>query len=288
MQLLDGKALSQKIKLQIKEDVTKRAASGGIIPHLCAILVGNDPASETYVRNKILSCEEIGYKSTMFRYDTSITEEELLAKIEEINNDASIHGLLVQLPLPKHIDVSKVVEKVDYRKDVDGFHPMNIGRMAKNMPCALPATPYGILKILEEYKIETKGKNCVVVGRSQIVGSPISILMSRPGYPGNATVTVCHSHTKDLASFTREADIIIAAVGVPELIKENMVKEGAVIIDVGMNRIEDATRKSGFRLVGDVAFDEVKDKCSFITPVPGGVGPMTIACLLLNTLQAAS
>ena len=288
MQLLDGKALSQKIKLQIKEDVTKRAASGGIIPHLCAILVGNDPASETYVRNKILSCEEIGYKSTMFRYDTSITEEELLAKIEEINNDASIHGLLVQLPLPKHIDVSKVVEKVDYRKDVDGFHPMNIGRMAKNMPCALPATPYGILKILEEYKIETKGKNCVVVGRSQIVGSPISILMSRPGYPGNATVTVCHSHTKDLASFTREADIIIAAVGVPELIKENMVKEGAVIIDVGMNRIEDATRKSGFRLVGDVAFEEVKDKCSFITPVPGGVGPMTIACLLLNTLQAAS
>ncbi len=288
MQLLDGKALSQKIKLQIKEDVAKRAASGGIIPHLCAILVGNDPASETYVRNKILSCEEIGYKSTMFRYDTSITEEELLAKIEEINNDESIHGLLVQLPLPKHIDVSKVVEKVDYRKDVDGFHPMNIGRMAKNMPCALPATPYGILKILEEYKIETKGKNCVVVGRSQIVGSPISILMSRPGYPGNATVTVCHSHTKDLASFTREADIIIAAVGVPELIKENMVKEGAVIIDVGMNRIEDATRKSGFRLVGDVAFDEVKDKCSFITPVPGGVGPMTIACLLLNTLQAAS
>ena len=288
MQILDGKALSIKIKNQIKEEVSRKKDSGASIPHLCAILVGNDPASETYVRNKIKSCEEIGFKSSLFRYESSISEAELLHQIDVINNDPDIHGLLVQLPLPKHIDVSKVVEKIDYRKDVDGFHPMNIGRMAKNLPCALPATRYGILKILEEYNIETKGKNCVVVGRSQIVGSPISILMSRPAYPGNATVTVCHSHTIDLASYTRKADIIIAAVGIPQLIKADMVKEGAVIIDVGMNRIDDASKKSGFRLVGDVDFDEVKDKCSYITPVPGGVGPMTIACLLLNTLQATN
>ena len=288
MKLIDGKALSQKIKLQLKDEVDKRKANGKKTPHLCAILVGHDGGSETYVASKIKSCEEIGFGSSLFRYENTITEAELLAKIEEINADNSIDGLLVQLPLPKHIDVSKVVEAVDYRKDVDGFHPMNIGRMAKNLPCSLPATPYGILKLLEEYQIETKGKHCVVVGRSHIVGSPISILMSRPTNPGNATVTICHSATPNLEYFTRNADIIIAAVGIPELIKADMVKEGVVIIDVGTNRVVDETRKSGFRLLGDVDFESVKDKCSYITPVPGGVGPMTIASLMLNTLNATA
>jgi methylenetetrahydrofolate dehydrogenase (NADP+)/methenyltetrahydrofolate cyclohydrolase len=286
MQLLDGKALSEKIKSEIKSEVDTIINEGSRPPHLCAMLVGHDPASETYVRNKITSCEDIGFKSSLIRFGEDISEAVLLAKIEEVNNDKGIDGLIVQLPLPKHIDFSKIIEAIDYRKDVDGFHPINIGRMAKNLPCTLPATPYGILKLLEEYKIETSGKNCVVIGRSQIVGSPISILMSRAAYPGNATVTVCHSKTRNLEFYTRNADIIIAAVGLPELIKKDMVKQGVVIIDVGMNRIEDSSRKSGFRLVGDVAFEEVKDKCSYITPVPGGVGKMTIACLLLNTLHA--
>lgn len=286
MQLIDGKLVSGKIKQEIKAEVEKRKEKGLKIPHLVAILVGENPASQTYVSNKIKSCEEVGFKSTLFRYEASITEAELLAKIEEINADADFDGLLVQLPLPKHIDVSKVIETIDYRKDVDGFHPVNIGRMAKNLPATLPATPYGILKLIEHYNIETSGKNCVVIGRSQIVGSPISILMSRSGYPGDATVTLCHSRTKNLEEFTRKADIIIAAVGIPNLVKADMVKEGVAIIDVGMNRIEDSSKKSGFRLVGDVDFESVKDKCSYITPVPGGVGPMTIACLMLNTLQA--
>jgi methylenetetrahydrofolate dehydrogenase (NADP+) / methenyltetrahydrofolate cyclohydrolase len=286
MQLLDGKLVSGKIKQEIKAEVDKRKEKGLKIPHLAAMLVGENPASQTYVSNKIKSCEEVGFKSTLFRYEETITEAELLAKIEEINADADIDGLLVQLPLPKQIDVSKVIETIDYRKDVDGFHPINIGRMAKNLPATLPATPYGILKLIEHYNIETSGKNCVVIGRSQIVGSPISILMSRSGYPGDATVTLCHSRTKNLEQFTRNADIIIAAVGIPNLVKADMVKDGAAVIDVGMNRIEDSSKKSGFRLVGDVDFESVKEKCSFITPVPGGVGPMTIACLMLNTLQA--
>ncbi|MCX6352234.1 MAG: bifunctional methylenetetrahydrofolate dehydrogenase/methenyltetrahydrofolate cyclohydrolase FolD [Bacteroidetes bacterium] len=285
MQLLDGKSLSTKLKTHIKTEVDSLTSTGKRAPHLVAILIGANPASETYVAAKIKSCEEVGFQSTLYRYDASITEAELLQKINEINADSSIDGLLVQLPLPKHINETKVVETVDYRKDVDGFHPTNIGRMAKGLPCTLPATPYGILKLLEEYKIETAGKHCVVIGRSHIVGSPMSILMARNDYPGNATVTICHSKTKDLSSFTRNADIIIAAVGIPQMLKADMVKDGVVIVDVGTNRIEDATKKSGFRLVGDVDFDSVKDKCSYISPVPGGVGPMTIAALLLNTLD---
>lgn len=287
MQILDGKALSGKIKTELREKVESRKKEGRKTPHLSAILIGNDPASETYISNKIKSCEEAGFQSTLFRYEAGITEDELLGKIKEINENEDIDGLIVQLPLPKHIDVVKVIETIDYRKDVDGFHPVNIGRMVKGLPAFLPATPYGILKLLEHYQIETSGKNCVVIGRSQIVGTPMSILMSRDGYPGNATVTLCHSRTKDLLSHVKQADIVISAVGRPKTVTAEMVKEGAVVIDVGINRVEDPTRKSGYRLAGDVDFDAVKDKCSYITPVPGGVGPMTIACLLLNTYQAA-
>ncbi|RYD80380.1 MAG: bifunctional 5,10-methylene-tetrahydrofolate dehydrogenase/5,10-methylene-tetrahydrofolate cyclohydrolase, partial [Sphingobacteriales bacterium] len=285
--LLDGKNLSNIIKQELNAKVEARKKEGKKIPHLSAILVGEDPASETYIRNKILSCEQAGFESSLFQYKSYITEQELLQKIAEINADDTIDGLIVQLPLPKHIDVVKVIESIDYTKDVDGFHPINIGRMAKGLRGFLPATPYGIIKLIEHYNIETKGKHCVVVGRSQIVGSPVSILMSRDGYPGNATVTLCHRHTEDLKSHTLTADIIISAVGQPGLITKDMVKDGAVIIDVGTTRVEDASKKSGFRLSGDVDFEQVKDKTSYITPVPGGVGPMTIACLLLNTMQAA-
>jgi methylenetetrahydrofolate dehydrogenase (NADP+)/methenyltetrahydrofolate cyclohydrolase len=287
MQILDGKALSIQIKSELRKKVEQRVTEGRKTPHLSAILVGNDPASETYISNKIRSCEEAGFQSSLFRYEAKISEADLLKKITEINENKDIDGLIVQLPLPKHIDVVKVIETIDYKKDVDGFHPVNIGRMVKGLPSFLPATPYGILKLLEHYKIETSGKNCVVIGRSQIVGTPMSILMSRDGYPGNATVTLCHSKTKDLKSHVQQADIVICAVGRAKTVTADMVKEGGVIVDVGMNRVEDSSRKSGYRLVGDVDYDEVKDKCSFITPVPGGVGPMTIACLLLNTYQAA-
>ena len=287
MQLLDGKALSEKIRLEIKLEVEKRKAEGKKVPHLSAILVGNDPASETYVGSKIKACHEIGFGSSLFRFPSTISEEQLLAKISEINGESEIDGLIVQLPLPKHVSVQKVVEATDYRKDVDGFHPINIGRMAKGLQAMISATPFGIIKLLEHYKIQTEGKHCVVVGRSQIVGSPISILMSRDAYPGNATVTLCHSRTKNLKEMTLQADILIAATGKPGMVTADMVKEGVAIIDVGTTRVPDATKKSGFRLRGDVDFENVKNKCSYITPVPGGVGPMTIIGLLLNTLQAA-
>lgn len=287
MQLLDGKALSDQIKNELREKSEARKKQGKKVPHLSAILVGHDPASETYVSSKIRSCEEVGFASSLFRYESDITEEALLNKIRDINANDDIDGLIVQLPLPKHIDVSKVIETTDYRKDVDGFHPINIGRMAKGLPGFLPATPNGIMKLISHYNIETAGKECVVIGRSQIVGSPVSILMARDTYPGNATVTLCHRHTKNLKEHTLRADIIISAVGSPGMVTADMVKEGAVIIDVGTTRVEDPTRKSGFRLRGDVDFENVAPKCSYITPVPKGVGPMTIVSLLMNTLQAA-
>jgi methylenetetrahydrofolate dehydrogenase (NADP+)/methenyltetrahydrofolate cyclohydrolase len=287
MQILDGKALSGKIKSELRSKVEQRIAEGLNVPHLSAILVGHDAPSETYISNKIRSCEEAGFQSTLYRYEDNISEAELLDKIREINENPGIDGLIVQLPLPKHIDVVKVIETIDHRKDVDGFHPINIGRMVKGLKAFLPATPYGILKLLEHYGVETAGKNCVVIGRSQIVGTPMSILMSRDANPGNATVTLCHSRTKNLKEHVLQADIVICAVGRKDTVTGDMVKEGAVVVDVGMNRIEDSTRKSGYRLVGDVDYESVKHKTSWITPVPGGVGPMTIACLLLNTYQAA-
>lgn len=286
MQLLDGKAVSAAIRAQLKEQVEVRKKEGKKVPHLAAILVGDDPASHTYVNSKIKACEEVGYYSSLFRFDSDLTEEMLLEKVQEINEDDDIDGLIVQLPLPRHIDVSKVIETTDYRKDVDGFHPVNIGRMVKGLPCLLPATPAGILKLISHYNIETAGMNCAVIGRSQIVGMPMSILMGRDAYPGNCSVTLCHRYTKDLKSVLLEADLIISAVGSPGLITEDMVKEGAVVIDVGTTRVPDASKKSGFRLRGDVDFEKVAPKCSYITPVPGGVGPMTIVSLLLNTMQA--
>jgi methylenetetrahydrofolate dehydrogenase (NADP+) / methenyltetrahydrofolate cyclohydrolase len=287
MQILDGKALSDLIKAQLKEKVTARVAAGKKRPHLAAILVGNDGGSETYVASKIRSCEEIGYASTLIRLENTITEAELLDQIKKINDNPDIDGLIVQLPLPKHMDVEKVIEATDPNKDVDGFHPVNVGRMVQGLPCFLPATPNGIMKILEHYKIDTVGKECVVIGRSDIVGTPMSILMSRNTNPGNATVSLCHSKTKNLKEHCLNADIIIAATGKPGMITADMVKEGAVVIDVGTTRVPDATKKSGFRLSGDVDFANVSPKCSYITPVPGGVGPMTIASLMMNTLIAA-
>jgi len=288
MQLLDGKALSDLIKSQIKEKVSQRVIDGKKQPHLAAILVGNDGGSETYVGSKIRSCEEIGYKSTLLRFEDTITEAELLDQIKKVNANSDIDGLIVQLPLPKHISVEKVIESTDPEKDVDGFHPVNIGRMVQGLPCFLPATPNGIMKILEHYKIDTAGKECVVIGRSDIVGTPVSILMSRNTNPGNATVTLCHSKTKNLKEHVLNADIIISATGKPNSVTADMVKDGAVVIDVGTTRVPDASKKNGFRLSGDVDFVNVSPKCSYITPVPGGVGPMTIASLMLNTLQAAS
>jgi methylenetetrahydrofolate dehydrogenase (NADP+)/methenyltetrahydrofolate cyclohydrolase len=254
---------------------------------LVAILVGNDGGSETYVASKMKNCEKVGFKSSLFRYDNSVTEAELLSKIEEINQDDDVDGLIVQLPLPKHIDPEKVTEKIDHRKDVDGFHPINLGRMMRNLPCFIPATPYGILLMLEEYKIETAGKHCVVVGRSNIVGSPMSILMARNASPGNCTVTLTHSKTKNLEEIVQSADIVVAAIGRKNFITADMVKEGAVIIDVGINRETSETTKSGFKLYGDVDFENVAPKASWITPVPGGVGLMTIIGLLKNTLASA-
>ena len=287
MQIIDGKGLAKTIKEEIAVEVAAIVANGGKMPHLAAILVGENPASAVYVRNKVRSCEQVGFKSTLVRKEATITQEELLQVVADLNNDDDIDGYIVQLPLPKHIDEDAINLAIDPKKDVDGFHPMNIGRMALGLQTYLPATPYGMIQMLERYNIETSGKHCVVVGRSNIVGTPMSILLSRKSKVGNCTVTLTHSRTKDLAAEVRRADIIVAAIGRANFITADMVKEGAVVLDVGINRVEDATRKRGYRLVGDVDFDNVAPKCSFITPVPGGVGPMTVTSLLMNTVLAS-
>lgn len=285
-QLIDGKATAAAIKQQIADEVKSILAAGGRQPHLAAVLVGHDGGSETYVKNKVIACEQCGFKSTLIRYEDDVTEEELLACVDRLNKNADVDGFIVQLPLPKHIDEQKIIMAIDYKKDADGFHPINVGRMAIGLPCFISATPLGILTLLQHYHIQTSGKKCVVLGRSNIVGKPMAQLMMQKQY-GDATVTVCHSHSKTLKQECREADIIIAAIGQPDFVTADMVKEGAVIIDVGTTRVPDATRKRGWRLNGDVKFDEVAPKCSFITPVPGGVGPMTICSLMKNTLAAA-
>jgi len=284
--ILDGKKLSAEIKEEIKFDVEKIKKAGGKTPHLAAILVGNDGASETYVANKVKSCQYVGFKSTLVRLPDTISEKELLKKVDELNNDNDIDGFIVQMPLPKQIDEQKIILAIHPAKDVDGFHPVNVGRMVLGQPAYISATPFGILKLMEKYKIETTGKNCVVIGRSNIVGTPMSILLSRNAHPGNCTVTLCHSKTRDITSFSKMADILVAALGKPEFVTANMVKEGAVVIDVGITRVPDASSKSGYKFKGDVKFDEVAPKCSYITPVPGGVGPMTVTALLGNTLKA--
>ncbi len=284
-ELIDGKTTAAKIKEEIAEEVNRIVADGGKRPHLAAVLVGHDGGSETYVKNKVIACEACGFKSTLIRFEDDVTENELLAKVKELNEDPDIDGYIVQLPLPKHIDEQKIIMAIDYRKDVDGFHPVNVGRMAIGLPCFISATPLGILTLLRRYGIETSGKKCVILGRSNIVGKPMAQLMMQKQY-GDATVTVCHSHSATLKQECREADIIIAAIGRPDFVTADMVKDGAVVIDVGTTRVPDATKKSGFRLNGDVKFDEVAPKCSFITPVPGGVGPMTICSLMKNTLAA--
>lgn len=285
MQIIDGKATAEAIKAEIAEEVRQIVSNGGRAPHLAAILVGHDGGSETYVKNKVLACERCGFESTLIRFEEDVTEEELLQCVDKFNKDESVDGFIVQLPLPKHIDEQKVIEAIDYRKDVDGFNPINVGRMSIGLPCFISATPLGIITLLKRYGINTSGKKCVVLGRSNIVGKPIAQLMMQKQF-GDATVTVCHSHTKDIKKECLEADIIIAAIGKPNFLTGDMVKEGAVIVDVGTTRVPDATRKSGFRLNGDVKYDEVAPKSSFITPVPGGVGPMTICSLMKNTLQA--
>jgi methylenetetrahydrofolate dehydrogenase (NADP+) / methenyltetrahydrofolate cyclohydrolase len=285
MQLLDGKALSDTIKEELKAEVAALVATGERPPHLVAILVGENPASQTYVANKVKACEFVGYRSTELRYESTLTEKFLLKKLQALNEDPEVDGILVQLPLPEQISATKVIETISPLKDVDGFHPINIGRMAKNLPAPLPATPSGILEMFRRYKIETEGKHVVMVGNSTIVGSPMSILMARDTYPGRSTVTSCHIYTRALADFTRQADILIVATGVVGLIKADMVKDGAVVVDVGINRIANPNGKKGYRIVGDVDFDAVAPKCSYITPVPGGVGPMTIASLLQNTMM---
>jgi len=286
MQLIDGKKISQQLKDEIAEATSQRKQKGLKAPHLAVILVGEDGGSQTYVRMKVKACEQVGFKSTKIDYPDTVTEDELLAKIKEINADNDIDGLLVQLPLPIHISEEKVIERIDPSKDVDGFHPISMGKLVAGMPTFLPATPAGIMELLERYEIDTEGKHCVVLGRSHIVGTPMTLLMSRKAKPGNATVTMCHSRTKNLEEITRQADIIIAALGAPEFLKADMVKEGVVVIDVGTTRVKSDKTKSGWKLKGDVAFDEVAEKASYITPVPGGVGPMTIASLLKNTLMA--
>lgn len=288
MQLLDGKLTSEQIKAEIAEQVNIIKASGGKVPHLAAILVGNDGASETYVNNKVLDCRQVGFESTLIRLDADVSETELLSRIDALNKDKDIDGFIVQVPLPKHIDETRVTLAIDPMKDVDGFAPASVGRMCLGLPTFISATPHGIMELLARYKIETAGKHCVVVGRSSIVGTPMSILMSRNSNPGNATVTLVHSRTPNMAEICRSADILIVAIGKPNFVNESMVKDGAVVVDVGITRVEDSSRPSGFRLVGDVNFEAVKDKCSFITPVPGGVGPMTRAALLMNTLKAQS
>ena len=285
MQLIEGKATAAAIKQEIAEEVKAIVAAGGKQPHLAAVLVGHDGGSETYVKNKVLACEACGFKSTLIRYEDDITEEELLACVDKLNKDEDVDGFIVQLPLPKHIDEQKIIEAIDYRKDVDGFHPVNVGRMAIGLPCFISATPLGIITLLQRYGVETSGKKCVILGRSNIVGKPMAQLMMQKQY-GDATVTVCHSRSTTLKEECRQADIIIAAIGKPDFVTADMVKPGAVIIDVGTTRVPDATRKSGYRLNGDVKFDEVAPLCSMITPVPGGVGPMTICSLMKNTLAA--
>ena len=287
MEILNGKLLSQEIKAEIALEVAEIKKKGGKIPHLAAVLIGHNPASESYVRSKVRSCDFVGFESTLIRKDDSITEEELLEIITELNDNDDVDGFIVQLPLPKHIDEVKVTLAINPKKDVDGFHPVNFGRMAQGLDCYLPATPFGIMQMIERYGIETSGKHAVVVGRCNIVGTPMSILLSRKAKGGNATVTLTHSRTRDLTAEVSRADIVIAAIGIPNFISADMVKEGAVVIDVGINRVEDETRKKGYRLVGDVDFDAVAEKVSFITPVPGGVGPMTVTSLLMNTLKAS-
>ncbi len=284
MEILDGKKLSQQIKEEIKQAVSLRKEKGQKIPHLAAVLVGNDGASLTYVGSKVRSCEQVGFQSTLIRLESSITEQALLAKIHELNRDESLDGYIVQLPLPKHIDEEKILLAVDPQKDVDGFHPSNFGRMALEMDAFIPATPFGIMEMFRRNQIDISGKHCVVIGRSHIVGRPISILMSQKGQPGNATVTLAHSRTKNLTQLTQKADIIVSALGIPEFLKADMVKEGVIVIDVGITRVKDEAHPKGYVIKGDVAFEEVARKSSFITPVPGGVGPMTIAMLLQNTL----
>ena len=286
MQLLDGRATAELIREELKLAVESRRANGQKIPHLAAVIVGSDGASRTYVNSKVKTCEKVGFKSTLIELASDISEEALLSKVHELNSDDEIDGFIVQLPLPKHIDEHKITLAIKPSKDVDGFHPENLGRMMLNLPCFLPATPAGIVEMLDRYAIETSGKHCVVIGRSNIVGSPMSILMWRNANIGNCTVTITHSRTTNLAEIARSADILIVALGKPEFVTKEMVKDGAVVIDVGIHRVEDASRKSGFKLLGDVKFDEVAPKCSFISPVPGGVGPMTIASLMINTLRA--
>ncbi len=288
MQLIDGKAISEQIKQEIAAEVAERVARGEKRPHLAAILVGHDGGSETYVANKVKACEVCGFTSSLIRFESDVTEETLLTEIERLNNDTDVDGFIVQLPLPRHINEQRIIEAIDYRKDVDGFHPINVGRLSIGLPCFVSATPNGILQLLKRYSIETSGKKCVILGRSNIVGKPMATLMMQKAYPGDATVTVCHSRSKDLVEECREADILIAAMGQPNFVKADMVKEGAVVIDVGTTRVPDTTRKSGFKLTGDVKFDEVAPKCSYITPVPGGVGPMTIVSLMMNTLLAGT
>ena len=286
MQIIDGKATAAEIKAEIAAEVQNIVAQGDKRPHLAAILVGHDGGSETYVRNKVQACEQCGFLSTLIRYEADVTEAELLRCIEKLNHDVTVDGFIVQLPLPPHIDEQKIIMAIDYRKDVDGFHPINVGRMTIGLPCFVSATPLGIMTLLRRYQIKTSGKKCVVLGRSNIVGKPMAQLMAQKAY-GDATVTICHSHTQDIAAECRQADVIIAAIGQPGFVTSDMVKEGAVVIDVGTTRVADATRKSGFRLSGDVCFDAVAPKCSYITPVPGGVGPMTICSLMKNTLAAS-
>jgi len=288
MKLIDGKAVAEELKNSMKQDVLEFKKKSGRVPHLAAILVGNNPASKAYVGNKVKSCEQVGFKSTLIKLDEDVKEEILLQEIEKLNEDPDIDGFIVQLPLPKHIDEVKVTLSIDYKKDVDGFHPVNFGRMAQGLPCYLPATPFGITLLLDRYNIETAGKHVVVVGRSNIVGTPISILLSRKSKVGDATVTLTHSKTKNLQRILLQADIIIAAIGIPGFIKEDMVRQGAVVIDVGINRVEDEKLEKGSRLVGDVDFETVKEKCNFITPVPGGVGPMTVMGLMMNTFKSAT
>jgi methylenetetrahydrofolate dehydrogenase (NADP+)/methenyltetrahydrofolate cyclohydrolase len=287
MTIIDGKLISAQVKDELKIEVDKIIAEGGSVPHLAAVLIGDNGASESYVSSKIRSCEQIGFKSTLVRRDANATEEEVLEIINDLNNDEDINGFIVQLPLPAHINVDNIIEAIDPKKDVDGFHPINIGRMAKGLPAYVSATPYGVLELMKRYKIETSGKHCVVVGRSQIVGLPMSILMQRNAYPGNCTVTLTHSRTQNLKEITLQADILVVALGRPEFITADMVKPGAVVIDVGLTRVDDATKKRGYALKGDVKFDEVSKKASFITPVPGGVGLMTVASLMYNTLLAS-
>jgi methylenetetrahydrofolate dehydrogenase (NADP+) / methenyltetrahydrofolate cyclohydrolase len=287
MQIIDGKKISLELQEEIKAEVTKLKSAGHKTPHLAAVLVGDDPASRAYVSSKVKTCEKVGFKSTLIEFEAYVSEQKLLAKIEELNNDDDIDGYIVQLPLPRHISEQKIIEAVKPSKDVDGFHPINVGRLVLNLPTYVSATPYGIVQLLERYKIETEGKHCVVIGRSHIVGSPMSILMAKNTNLANCTVTLCHSRTQNLKEHTLKADIIVAAIGKPDFVTADMVKEGAVVIDVGINRVDDLSQAKGYKLVGDVKFDEVAPKCSYITPVPGGVGPMTIASLIKNTLLAA-